>query len=101
MLEREANGIQSAVEAVFSKGVDFKMIGSAFRSEHALSSEIHGELIAVMRPDAFEQGLNFRSLQHHRQHAVLKAIVVEDVGEGRGKNAAKALVEQGPGRVLA
>ena len=35
------------------------------------------------------------------QNAVLEAVVVEDVGEGRGDHAANAEVEQRPGRVLA
>ena len=44
---------------------------------------------------------DLRGLQDNRQHAVLEAVVKEDVGEARGDEAAEPVVEQGPGRVLA
>src|SRR5207244_5688945 len=48
-----------------------------------------------------EQPIDLVTCEHDRQQAVLAAVVVEDVGERRSYDRAKAVVEERPGRVLA
>jgi hypothetical protein len=93
MLEREADRVQSSIEAIFSKRIDLKMIGRPVRRGDLLRCQVHCQLIAFTGRHAFEQGLDFRSLQHHRENAVLKAVVVEDVREAGGEDATEPLVE--------
>ena len=43
MLEGEADGIESSIEAILAEGVDLEPIGGSLRSGHCLVAQIHGE----------------------------------------------------------
>ena len=47
--------------------------------------------------DVFHHRQDLVGLQHHRQNAVLEAVVVEDVGKARRDDATEALIQQRPG----
>ena len=68
-------------------------------SVHASRSAVSSYGRVLGRP--LEQIFDLRFAQPDRQHAVLEAVVVEDVGEAGGDDDAKAVVLERPGGVLA
>ena len=71
-----------------------------FGSEHplvrqtmatTLTSDVEGTIEQVIR--CADEGFDLVSLQHHRQEAVLEAVVIEDVGEAGADHTADAKVE--------
>ncbi len=48
-----------------------------------------------------EQLFDLVLVQHDRQHAVLEAVVVEDIGKAGGDDDAESPILEGPRRVLA
>src|SRR6185436_1763361 len=84
-----------------AKAIHFK---SKFRSVLRLNGlvyEINCEFVARGLPNALEDLLDLLLLKLHRKHAVLKAIVVKDVGEGRSNDAAETIILKRPRRMLA
>src|SRR6218665_1586018 len=99
LLPREADVIQAVQEAVLSELGDLKVeLSTAFQC-HLLRGQVHRDLAADL--GLIHHLVHFLGLQDHRQQAVLEAVVVEDVGERGGDDAANAEVVQRPGRVLA
>src|SRR5690606_18147758 len=59
------------------------------------------QTIAFVRLHFIEQPVDDRRIQRDGQDAVLETVVVEDVGETHSQDGAKAIVEYGPGGMLA
>src|ERR1700682_1417261 len=66
-----------------------------------LMRKIGGEAVSRGGLGAAEKLVDLRFRQGDEQDAVLKAVVVEDVAKTRGDDDAEAVVQQGPGGMLA
>src|SRR6478672_6115435 len=100
MLKRQADGVESFKQAVFPKRIDVEAIGHPVWRCHGLSGQVDTDLIALFPHNIVKQRLYLVRFQHDRQHTVLKAVVVENVGKARRDEAAKALIEERPRRVF-
>src|SRR5688572_6789023 len=100
--QREADLVQPVQQAILAEGVDVEahFLGAVNR-RHRLPVQIHSQLKSGKGGAIVEQPIHFRLAQHHGQEAVLERVGEEDVGERGRDHAAKAVVHQRPGRVLA
>ena len=99
--QRQADVVQPAQQAVFAEGLHVKGDFAAVGLDDALALQIDGEAVAG-RGGHFGKKLadHFFGL-HDGQQAVFEAVVEEDVGIAGGNQRAKAVLRNGPGRVLA
>src|SRR6266446_3005743 len=99
--QRQLDVVPAVEQALLAEGVDFEFEAAAVGATDFLLLEIDADdgIGAAFR--VVHQFVDIGLRQHDRQNAVLEAVVVEDVGEGRRDNAAYAEIEQRPGRVLA
>ena len=97
MLQRQADGVEPAIQTVFSERVDLEASAGAVWGDYRLVSKIHGQLVSGRRNNPLHHGQDFVGFQHDRQDAVLEAVVVKNVGEARCDDATEALVEERPG----
>src|SRR3954463_3714675 len=63
--------------------------------------EVGGKFVRLVLGGTLEQVIDLLLAEYDRQHAVLEAVVVEDVGEAGGDDDAEAPVFECPGGVLA
>ena len=66
-----------------------------------LIRQIHRQRVAFFFFGALEEFVDVRVAERGGKNAVLEAIVVENVGVARRDDHAKAVIEDGPGSVLA
>src|SRR5574337_956750 len=99
--QRETDVVEAAQQAVFAERRDFERELGAVGLDHALALQVDRQPVAGERRDLVEQLRDLRFGEHDRQHAVLEAVVEEDVGIARRDQRAKAVLLQRPGRVLA
>ena len=83
------------------KGSRSNVIAAAIRPADFLVGQIDGERRIGAAIGIVEQLLQIFRRHRDRQDAVLEAVIVENVGEGRRDHAANAEIEQCPGRMLA
>ena len=88
-------------QAVLAEGVDVERDHAAVGAADLLRREVDGQRGVGAAPRVVHQLVEVLLRDHDRQDAVLEAVVVEDVGEAGGDDAANAEVEQRPRRVLA
>ena len=100
VLQGDANVVEAVEQAVLAKGVDVELEDFAGRRGHALVFEIDVQPVAFIGFH-FLNSARSRLFKRHQQNAVLEGIVVEDVGEARRDDHAKAEILKRPGRVLA
>ena len=100
VLQGQADVVQAIEQAVLAESVHFKVVDLAVRTGHGLRRQINAELIALARLGLLEQFINFGLGQDDRQHAVLEAVVEEDVGIARRDDRTEAVLFQRPGRVF-
>ena len=67
---------------------------------HNAVDEVDGELIAVMCFDLIKQIIHNKLRQADREQAVLKCIVVENIGKARSNDHSEAVLRQSPSRVF-
>src|SRR5262245_7398887 len=100
VLQREGNVVEAVEQAVSAEVVDGELeVETLFVGETA-SVEINGELISAL-VGALKEVFNLVFGELDRQHAILEAVVVKNVGEGRSDDDAEAVVFDRPHRVLA
>ena len=93
MLERQTDGIESAIETVFSERVDLESVGCSVRSCDPLVAEIHCQGIALCLESRIDEGQHFLRLQDDGQDTVLETVVVKNIGEAGGDHAPESLIE--------
>ena len=100
LLERQSDIVETFHQAALEEGIDVEANDAAVRPPDLLARQIDGD--GGVRPTRriVEQLVDLALRQPDRQNAVLEAVVVEDVGEARRDDAAKAEIEQRPGRML-
>mmetsp|Transcript_21133 Transcript_21133/g.29051 ORF Transcript_21133/g.29051 Transcript_21133/m.29051 type:complete len:599 (+) Transcript_21133:398-2194(+) len=91
--------VQAVHQLVLARGVQLERDLLAVGADDDLVGQVHLQLEPGL--GIRQQGGHQRPLQHDGQHAVLEAVVVEDVREGGGNDGLDALVLDRPGRVLA
>ena len=84
-------------ERVDIKAIALRTVGRGNR----LLLEVDHQAKARERRAVIEQRIDLGLGQHHGEQAVLVAVTEEDVGERRRNHAAKPVIDQRPGRVLA
>ena len=104
MLEGQADVVEPLEQAVAAEGID----GERPR-ESAIIADLAGPQVD-RQPVRMACGLGGRSatkkfvdvsfIEFYRQHAVLEAVVEENIGEGRGDHRAESIVVKGPGGVF-
>src|SRR4029078_11080092 len=100
VLQRQSDGVETSIQTVFSEGVDLEATMSIVRGGHRLVPEVYRQLIRGRRKDVVHHCQDLVGLQHNRQHAVLEAVVVEDVDKPRRNDTAESLVEERTGRMF-
>src|SRR5208282_1864698 len=101
LFQGQADLVQALQQAALLERIDLETDGLAVGPGDGLLFEVDGD--AGVRPLArvvHQLGAN-PGRQRDRQHAVLEAVGVEDVGEARRDHGADAEIEERPGRVLA
>src|SRR5689334_7878135 len=101
LLHGKTDVVEAVQQAMLAEGVDVEMDGAAVGTLDLLLLEIDlDDRVGAAARIVHQLGDDvLRYLD--RQDAVLEAVVVEDVGEILGDDAADAEVEQRPGRMLA
>src|SRR4051812_24283780 len=101
LFKREADIVETVEQAALLEVVDVEMNGAAVRPADRLVLEVdrYGGVGAAL--GVIHQQREDLLGDADRQDAVLEAVVVENVGEGRRDDAADAEIEQGPWRMLA
>src|SRR5690242_4244269 len=99
--QREPDIVEAVQQAVLAKCVDFERVFAAVGRAHALRIEIDRQLIAVERIGLVEQVIDLLLSQSDRQHAVLEAVVEEDIGKAGRDQRTKTVLLQRPRRVFA
>jgi hypothetical protein len=97
----EADVVEAVNEAVLTERVDVEVGIEALVVGDGLVDEGDGDLVLRIGGAALEQGLNLFFAEAGEDNAVLAGVGVEDVGEGGGDDGAEAVLEDGPGGVLA
>lgn len=99
--EGQPHVVEPFEEALTPELVNLEGSREALPVPHLTAFEVNCEAVAfdlARSPDEFR---DFVVRERDGQHAVLGAVVLEDVGEGWGDDRAEAVVEQRPGRVFA
>jgi len=81
--------------------VELEGVGKAVSIAHGLGGEVDFERVAFFGGDTLEDLVDLLGAESDRQDAVVKTIIVEDIGVTGGDNGAEAIVEQSPGGVFA
>mmetsp|Transcript_10245 Transcript_10245/g.23706 ORF Transcript_10245/g.23706 Transcript_10245/m.23706 type:complete len:209 (+) Transcript_10245:379-1005(+) len=95
---READVVEAVQQAVLAEGVDLERVARATLADDLLRLEVDLDLLQRLR--VAQQLHDLLAPQRHRQHAVLHAVGVEDVGERGGDDRADAHPGDRPRRVL-
>src|SRR5262245_47274482 len=67
---------------------------------YSLCCQIYCQLVTRLGVDFFKQLRHLFGFQRQRQHAILEAVIKEDVGEARRDDAAESIIQQRPRRVF-
>src|SRR5262245_26063352 len=101
LLHGEPDVVEAVQQAVLAERIDVEMHRAAVGSLDLLLLEVDLDDGVGAAARIVHQLVDDLLRHLDRQNAVLEAVVVEDVGEVLGDDAADAEVEQGPRRVLA
>ena len=99
--QRQADVVQAVEQAVAAERLDLERQRQAVVVGERARFEVGRQLVAGMLGRALEQVVDLLFAEPDRQHAVLEAVVVEDVGEAGGDDHAEAVVLERPRGVLA
>ncbi len=101
MRKRPANVVQTLEQCLLAKLINLKAQDAPIGRCHSLNCQIHTQSIAFT-------GLRFSYQFSHScfvkgdwQDAIIKAVVVEDVGEARSNEAAETILAKSPGSMFA
>ena len=101
VLERQADVVEAVEQAMAAELFDIERNRQAKVVGERFLFEIGRELVAGMSGSTLEQVVDLGVAEHDRQHAVLEAVVIENVGEAGGDDHAEAVILQRPRGVLA
>src|SRR6266567_6902197 len=101
LLHGEAHVVEAVQHTVLAERIDLEMNLLAVGALDGLLGEIDGEPRVGALLGIVHQLVDDFLRQLDRQDAVLEAVVIEDVGEARGDDAADAEIRERPRRVLA
>jgi hypothetical protein len=101
LLERKPDIVEPFHQAALAERVDVELDHAAIRASDLLRAKVDGDHRVGAARGIVDQLIDLLLRERDRQDAVLEAVVVEDVGEGRRDDAAEAEIEQRPWRVLA
>src|SRR5207237_9345555 len=93
--------VEPVQEAVLAECIDLEAYLLAVRPSDRLGFQLDRHHCVGAFPSVFHQLVDDLLGESDRQDAVLEAIIVEDVGKARRDDAADAVIEERPGRVLA
>ena len=65
-----------------------------------MRSQVDRQFKPVIRANVVKEPLNVLGFKHNRQDAVLKAVVIKNLGKARSENGANPIIQQRPGRVF-
>ena len=82
---------------MLAKRIEIEAHGFAVRTADGLGGEIDGENSVGAVLGIAHQQIDLIGRQGYRQDPVLKAIIIENIGEARGDDAADTEIEQRPG----
>ncbi len=100
VLERETNVVETIEEAVAAERVDRERGVEVAGVSNGLLVEVDGEPVARNRLRVAHERSDLIVGKGDGEHAILEAVVVEDVGIGGGDNRAEAIVVKGPRSVF-
>ena len=104
VLERDADVVEPLEEAATVKWIHGEVAVEAGIVVDRACCQIDMQLIevsgGVRRGGTAKEVVDILLLESDREHAVLEAVGVEDVGEGGGDDDAEAVVGQRPGGML-
>src|SRR5581483_304632 len=101
LLEGEADILEPVQQAMLAESVDLELHAAAIGAGDLLLLEVDREDRVGAARSVVHQLVENVLGDLDRQNAVLEAVVVEDVGEAGGDDAADAEIQERPGRVLA
>ncbi len=100
MLERQRDVVQPVEQAALAFGFDVERDWVTADGPNALGFQIDRQAQAWGAGNEIEQILDNAFVKLDRQHAVLEAVAVEDVGKARCDQRADAEIRQCPGGML-
>jgi hypothetical protein len=101
VLKRQADVVEAVIEAVAAEFLDLELELQAVVVGDRTRFQVNREGVLRMLRVALEQLFDVVLVQHDGEHAVLEAVVVEDVGKAGGDDDANAPVLERPRRMLA
>ena len=101
ILQSQANVIETVEQAVTAEVIDLEAEGLAAGRNDLTLFQIDCDLVAFRREAFAEELIDLRFLKNHRQHAVLEAVVEENVGLARRDHGTETVLIQRPRRMLA
>mmetsp|Transcript_34640 Transcript_34640/g.110232 ORF Transcript_34640/g.110232 Transcript_34640/m.110232 type:complete len:309 (+) Transcript_34640:407-1333(+) len=99
LLQCEPDVVEPVEQAVLAEGVHFESEGGTVLADDRLGGQVDLQLVA--RIGVGHELHDLRLREDDGEHAVLEAVVVEDVGEGGRDDAPDTHARNGPGSVLA
>src|SRR6266404_1621690 len=100
VLQRQSTVVQPIKQAVAHEFVDRKLGAKAPIVPNLTLFQIDGELVIVEVPGAPHYFIRLIFFQPNREETIFRAVVSEDVGEGRRNHGAESEIGQRPHRVL-
>src|ERR1700722_3366395 len=94
LAEGEGELVDALDEAILPERIDLEAIDCAIRRGNLLRREIDNHLRARRRCEPRTEPCALFLAQHNRQHAILEAIVEEDVAEARRDKSADTVIMQ-------
>src|ERR1700754_2089291 len=101
LAQRERDVVETVDQAILAERLDIETDAAAVRRDDDLVLKVYAPLVAREGLDFIEQARHFEFGQDDRQQAILEAIVEENIRIRRRDDGAKAVLLQGPGRMLA
>src|SRR5262245_5928949 len=101
LLQGEADIVEAFHQAALAERINLEPDQAAVGASDLLRGEVDRKRGVGAAPGIVDQLVDLRLRQRDGKDAVLEAVVVEDVGEGRRDQATNAEIEQRPRRVLA
>src|SRR5688572_5792048 len=100
--QREADLVEPVQQAVLAERIDLEAHSFlAVDGRDRLLLEVHDKSETGKSRAVIEQAIDLGLGENHGQEAIFERVGEEDIGERRRDHAAKAVVHQRPGRVLA
>src|SRR5712691_3148460 len=100
VLQCETDVVQTIEQAMAYKIVDGELRAKALIVMYLALLQVDGELVIFYLAGAPHHFSSFILAQEHGEETIFRAVVGEDVGEGRGNDGAESEIRQRPDRML-